>query len=130
MATKGKRHNLSLLKVQQQTAEATCFSRRLCWDFYKPAAAAFTFTTLCKVLLVFERANLSCHPHAIVIHAFRCLCMKKKKKIKQMSVRGWQGCKRSDTGNRNNTHKSIELESERIKLPANPKCGAEVLSHF
>lgn len=50
--------------------------------------------------------------------------------IKQMSERGWQGCKRSDTGNRDNTQKSIELESERIKLPANPKCGAEVLSHF
>lgn len=78
MPTKGERRNLSLLKVQQQTAEATCFTRRLWWDFYKPAVATFTFTTLCKLLLVFERANLSCHPHAIVIHAFKSLCTKKK----------------------------------------------------
>lgn len=53
-----------------------------------------------------------------------------RKKIKQMLARGWQGCKRSDTGNTDNTQKSIQLESERIKLSANPKCRAEVLSHF
>lgn len=69
-------------------------------------------------------ANLSCHPHAIVIRAFIRLCTEKKIKKGGWWVGG--GAARTGSGRWDDMKKRTKLKSERTKLSTHTIfCAAE-----